>query len=94
VLLVEENLGQSRALASEAKRDDGRDTLFVAAFLLGFASRKRNRISSAPTQASILSHQHIAEDVLKSRSKNRQECEQVAEIVVRKSAEKIATRYS
>ena len=53
VRLVEQNLAQSRALASETKRDDGRDTLFVAAFLLGF-------LLEAETGYPACLHEHVS----------------------------------
>jgi len=69
VLLGEPNLGQSRAPASETKRDDGRDTLLSRPSFLDCLSKSRNRIGyrSLPTQACILSHHYTAQSVEKSK---------------------------
>ena len=86
--------GTARASASETKRDESRDTLWSRPSLLDCLLEIEMGYQSLVTQACILSHHHTAKNVWKSRSKNQQESEKVAAIFVRKSREKIATRYT
>jgi hypothetical protein len=94
VLLGEQTWDRSEPWPRSHKRDDGRDLLLVAASLVGLPFSKSkwdtdpclNRHVSYPTPHS--------KNVWKSRSKDQQESEKVAEIFMRKSREKIVIRYN
>ena len=94
MLLREETWDRPEPWPRSHKRDDSRDPLLVAAFLIGLPFSK----SKWDTDPCL--HKHVSyptphsKNVWKSRSKNQQKSEKVAEIFVRKSREKIATRYS
>ena len=94
MLLGEETWDRPELRPRSHKRDDGRDPLWSRPSLLDCPLEIEMGYQSLPTQACILSHHHTAKNVWKSRSKNQQESEKVAEIFVRKSREKIATRYN
>jgi hypothetical protein len=93
VLLGEETWDRQEPWPRSHKRDDGRDPLLVAAFLIGLPFSK----SKWDTDPCL--HRHVSyptphgKNVWKSRSKNQQESEKVAEIFMRKLREKIVTRY-
>jgi hypothetical protein len=93
-LLGEETWDRQEPWPRSHKRDDGRDPPLVAAFLIGLPFPK----SKWDTDPCL--HRHVSyptphgKNVWKSRSKNQQESEKVAEIFMRRSREKIVTRYT
>jgi hypothetical protein len=93
VLLGEETWDRPEPWPRSHKRDDGRDPLLVAAFLIGLPFSK-SKWDTVPCLYKHVSYPTPhSKNVWKSRSKNQQESEEVAAIFMRKSRETIVTRY-
>jgi hypothetical protein len=94
VLLGKETWDRTRALASESQTRRRPPRFWSRPSLLHCPSRNRNGIPILAYTGMYPIPHHTAKNVWKSRSKNQQESEKIAEIFMRKSREKIVTRYT